>query len=66
MDLIDRYQQAANEFCIAFDALEAARATVSEREYIRMRGYVDHARQEIARAQTELETHLANHGCQGR
>jgi len=66
MRLIDRYQQAANEFCVAFDALEAARATVSEREYKRMRGYVDQARQNLAMAQAELERHLETHRCQAR
>jgi len=44
-------------------ALDAARPTVSEQEYKRMRGYVDQVRLKLDQARIELQTHWKDHGC---
>jgi hypothetical protein len=61
--LTGEYTKALRQHLTALEALEAARPTVNQADYTRMRNYVEQSWEDCEHARLALAGHLQKHGC---
>jgi hypothetical protein len=61
--LLLAYQTVASDYCRAIQVLSERSGVMSKEDYSRIRDYCEKARARSEAARTEMDLHLAEHGC---